>query len=296
MEPDSKVTLGSASQSGPTSPASGTNDPLPADDRSAEQHARGRTGGVILGGGLVAVLALGALGYFYYDRDAGREAASVPTSEQAPSPASKDVAATTPRPAETVTAAAPRPAETVTPAAPRPAENAAAATPRPAENAAAATPRPVENVAAATPRPAENVVRPSPPPPTAAAPSAGPAAPSVAATPPASVTPVPPPGAQPPAVQAQPGANTTPIESAAPASPPTSMRDQVASLPKDELVFVQKPRVNIRSEPGKRGRVVGSASKGSQFKVVRRAGSWVQVEGDAGTGWIGGRLLGPQAP
>ena len=72
--------------------------------------------------------------------------------------------------------------------------------------------------------------------------------------------------------------------------------NQAASLPKDELVFVQKPRVNIRSEPGKRGRVVGSATKGSQFKVVRRTGSWVQVEGDAGTGWIGGRLLGPEAP
>lgn len=288
MEPDSKVALGSASQSGPTSPASGTKDPPRTDQRSPEHHARGRTGGVILGGGLVAVLTLGALGYFYSDRDSGKEVAPVPTSEQAPSPGSKDVAATTPRPAENVAAATPRPAETVT-----------AAAPRPAENAAPATPRATENAAAATPRPAENVVRPAPTPPTAAvpAPSAGPAAPSVAATPSASGV-SPPPGAQQPAAQTQAPANSAPIESAvrpAPA-PATSMRDQAASLPKDELVFVQKPRVNIRSEPGKRGRVVGSATKGSQFKVVRRTGSWVQVEGDAGTGWIGGRLLGPEAP
>ena len=61
-------------------------------------------------------------------------------------------------------------------------------------------------------------------------------------------------------------------------------------------MFVQKPSVKIRSEPGRRGRVVGSASKGQQFKVVGRAGSWVQVEGDGRKGWIGGRMLGPQSP
>jgi uncharacterized protein YgiM (DUF1202 family) len=52
---------------------------------------------------------------------------------------------------------------------------------------------------------------------------------------------------------------------------------------------VQKPRVNIRSEPTRRSRVVGSARKGEQFKVIRRTGSWVQVEG--ASGWIGGRVL-----
>ena len=61
-------------------------------------------------------------------------------------------------------------------------------------------------------------------------------------------------------------------------------------------MFVQKPRVNIRSEPSRRGRVVGSATMGQQFKVVGRSGSWVQVEGDGGKGWVGGRLLGPQSP
>ena len=44
---------------------------------------RGGIRGMILGGGLVAVLALGALGYFFFDRDGGREVASAP---QAASP------------------------------------------------------------------------------------------------------------------------------------------------------------------------------------------------------------------
>ena len=61
-------------------------------------------------------------------------------------------------------------------------------------------------------------------------------------------------------------------------------------------MFVQKPRVNIRSEPSRRGRVVGSTTMGQQFKVVGRSGSWVQVEGDGGKGWVGGRLLAPQSP
>jgi uncharacterized protein YgiM (DUF1202 family) len=73
------------------------------------------------------------------------------------------------------------------------------------------------------------------------------------------------------------------------------MKDQSASLPGDEIVLVQKPRVNIRAEPRLRSRVVGSAAEGDQFKVLRRAGSWVQVEGDAGTGWIGSRLVRPQS-
>ena len=77
---------------------------------------------------------------------------------------------------------------------------------------------------------------------------------------------------------------------------PDPLQNQPASLPAQESVFVQKPRVNIRSEPGRRGRVVGSASKGQQFKVVGRSGSWVQVEGDGRKGWIGGRMVGPQSP
>ena len=87
----------------------------------------------------------------------------------------------------------------------------------------------------------------------------------------------------------------SPVAAAEPA-PPASLQQQPASLPKEDVVFVQKPGVRMRSEPGRHGKVIGTPAKGSQFKIVGRAGSWVQVEGDAGRGWIGGRMLGPQSP
>jgi uncharacterized protein YgiM (DUF1202 family) len=96
--------------------------------------------------------------------------------------------------------------------------------------------------------------------------------------------------------QAQAPASSAPAEAAAQPRQPDPLRNQPASLPGDDVVYVQKPGVNIRAEPGKRGRVVGSAKKGDQFKVVGRTGSWVQVEGDGRKGWIGSRLLGPQSP
>ena len=83
---------------------------------------------------------------------------------------------------------------------------------------------------------------------------------------------------------------------AAEPAPPAPLQQQPAALPKEDVVFVQKPGVRMRSEPGRHGKVIGGAPKGSQFKIVGRAGSWIQVEGDAGRGWIGGRMLGPQSP
>jgi len=200
-----------------------------------------RIRGAILGGGIVAVLVLGALGYFYLDRDVGEPVAS--RSEQA-SP--RDVA--------------------VAP-------------------------------------PAEEARQPPSPQATAPAPSAPPLtqAPSITAAPSAPGMPSASSGAETPAAET-PAAETqapatAPIESAQPApAPPDSMRDQPASLPADEVVFVQRPRVNIRSAPSLTGRIVGSAARGQQFKVVSRSGSWVQIEGDSGTGWISGSLLGPQSP
>ena len=68
-------------------------------------------------------------------------------------------------------------------------------------------------------------------------------------------------------------------------------------MPGDEqALFVQARRANIRSEPGRGGRVIGTATKGSKVKVVSRSGKWVEVETDAGEGWINGNLLGPQSP
>ncbi len=151
--------------------------------------------------------------------------------------------------------------------------------------------------------PAETPVQPSAsvqqpaPPARSALPATEAASTPVASAPNSSATSSPPPTNQSPAAQAQGPTDSAPVETAvrpAPA-PLTTMSDQPTSLPND-IVFVQKPGVNIRSEPSRAGRIVGSASKGRQFKVIRRAGSWVQVEGDATTGWIGGRLLGPQKP
>jgi SH3-like domain-containing protein len=74
------------------------------------------------------------------------------------------------------------------------------------------------------------------------------------------------------------------------------LQHQPTSLPAAEIVFVQKPGVRIRSEPNKRARVVGAATRGQQFTVKRRAGPWVQIDTGNGEGWIGARMLGPQSP
>ena len=105
----------------------------------------------------------------------------------------------------------------------------------------------------------------------------------------------PPPANQTPAAQAQAPSDRAPAESAAQPTPPPTMSEQPTSLPSD-ITFVQKPGVNIRSEPSVKGRKVGTAAKGQQFKVIGREGNWVHVKDDAITGWIGGRLLGPQKP
>jgi uncharacterized protein YgiM (DUF1202 family) len=73
------------------------------------------------------------------------------------------------------------------------------------------------------------------------------------------------------------------------------MSNRATALPANEVLFVQRSRVNIRSEPGRNGRVVGTATKGSQVKVVGRSGKWVEVETDAAKGWISGSLLGPSS-
>jgi len=74
------------------------------------------------------------------------------------------------------------------------------------------------------------------------------------------------------------------------------MSNRATALPgAEETLVVQRPRVNIRSEP-RTGRVIATATKGSQFKVVGRAGNWVEVETDTGKGWISRSLLGPSSP
>lgn len=90
----------------------------------------------------------------------------------------------------------------------------------------------------------------------------------------------------------------------APAAPPSSMRDQPAALPdqaaavpKNETVLiVMRGPANIRSAPGKGGRVVGTAAKDTTVKELSRSGKWVEVKTESGTGWIAAALLAPHSP
>ena len=63
-----------------------------------------------------------------------------------------------------------------------------------------------------------------------------------------------------------------------------------------DIVFLQRPGVNIRSTPATNGPVLGTAPKGTRFKVSNRDGDWVQVEGDRVKGWINTQFLGPNDP
>ena len=69
------------------------------------------------------------------------------------------------------------------------------------------------------------------------------------------------------------------------------MAGQSAGLPRGEMVAVQGSRVRIRAEPSRRASVVGTVTKGTQLKVIGRTRSWVQVEIEAGKGWIGANQL-----
>jgi Bacterial SH3 domain len=70
----------------------------------------------------------------------------------------------------------------------------------------------------------------------------------------------------------------------------------VATTQDREIVFLQRPGVNIRSTPATNGSVIGTAPKGTRFKVSNHEGDWVQVEGDRLKGWINSQFLGPNNP
>jgi hypothetical protein len=78
-----------------------------------------------------------------------------------------------------------------------------------------------------------------------------------------------------------------------------SARDQAAALPdppsatsktENVLIVIRGPG-KIRSDPGKRGRVIGTVPQNAVVKELNRVGSWVQIETEAGTGWINAALL-----
>jgi len=81
-------------------------------------------------------------------------------------------------------------------------------------------------------------------------------------------------------------------------SPPanTATRQTVPASQNREIVFLQRPGVNIRSTPAANGIVLGTAAKGARFKVTKREGDWVQVENSRLKGWINSQFLAPKQP
>jgi hypothetical protein len=154
---------------------------------------------------------------------------------------------------------------------------------------------------------------PRPPSPEAVPSQAGPTAPPTSTA--TSAEPAPPPAM--PAQNAATSAAPTTERAAAPAAtirepgatPPASavvpqpMRDQPAALPDQPatatearaVLVVQRGPARLRSAPGKTGRVVATLAKGAQLKEVGRSGQWIEVETDAGRGWISAALLAAAA-
>ena len=75
-------------------------------------------------------------------------------------------------------------------------------------------------------------------------------------------------------------------------TPPTTS----AAQNPDDLVFLQRPGVNIRSAPAGNAHVLGTAPKGTQFTATAREGDWVRVENTRLKGWINSLFLAPDKP
>ena len=76
----------------------------------------------------------------------------------------------------------------------------------------------------------------------------------------------------------------------------TAPRQTASASQKPDIVFLQRPGVNIRSAPSANGRVLGTAPKRTRFKVTNREGDWVQVESDRFKGWIKSQFLAANEP
>jgi hypothetical protein len=87
-------------------------------------------------------------------------------------------------------------------------------------------------------------------------------------------------------------AAAAPQAAATAATPPTA----AAAQSQDDIVFLQRPGVNIRSAPALNAPVLGTAPTGTQFTATSRQGDWVQVESTRWKGWINSQFLGPNKP
>jgi cytoskeletal protein RodZ len=88
-----------------------------------------------------------------------------------------------------------------------------------------------------------------------------------------------------------PAAEASPQVAASAVTPETSSTTQ-----NPDLVFLQRPGVNIRSGPSGNAPITGTAPKGTQFTATGREGDWVQVENTRLKGWISSQFLAPDKP
>jgi uncharacterized protein YgiM (DUF1202 family) len=118
---------------------------------------------------------------------------------------------------------------------------------------------------------------------------------------------IPSPPATPPqaAPSAAPAAATPSATPAAAALPPPSMNstrvpEPVKASPKvaqsRDVLYLQRPGVNIRSIPSPSGSALGTAPKGTRFKVTNRQADWIEVESGRLKGWINAQFLAPTEP
>lgn len=226
----------------------------------------------ILLGGVAALLLVAAAAYYFADRREGTDVAMRPSPESPP-------AVTAPRPPES----AQNPAPSVAPGPSRPPDTATAS-PSTAPVPSSQPTSPQQSAAAA---PSQDAT-PTPEPP---------AAPSATAA--QNQTTVPPSEQSKQSAEAPKAEETSPPASA---SQQPSMRDQPAALPdqpaaapkNETMLVIMRGPANIRSAPGKAGRIVGTVAKNATVKEVSRSGNWVEVETESGTGWIAATLLSPQ--
>ena len=81
------------------------------------------------------------------------------------------------------------------------------------------------------------------------------------------------------------------------AASPQAVTPQTASTAQNpDLVFLQRPGVNIRSAASANAPVLGTAPRGTQFTAIGREGDWVQVENTRLKGWVNSQFLAPDKP
>jgi hypothetical protein len=81
------------------------------------------------------------------------------------------------------------------------------------------------------------------------------------------------------------------------AASPQAVTPQTASTAQNpDLVFLQRPGVNIRSAASANAPVLGTAPRGTQFTATGREGDWVQVENTRLKGWVNSQFLAPDKP